>query len=55
MTTQTLDQRELTVVDRVAKQLLVDGQWLPARDGRTLDVEDPSTGTALCQVPDASV
>jgi succinate-semialdehyde dehydrogenase/glutarate-semialdehyde dehydrogenase len=55
MTTQTLDQRELTVVDQVAKQLLIDGQWLPARDGRNLDVEDPSTGAVLCQVPDASV
>ena len=55
MTTQTLDQRELTVVDQVAKQLLIDGQWLPSRDGRDLDVEDPSTGAVLCQVPDASV
>jgi succinate-semialdehyde dehydrogenase/glutarate-semialdehyde dehydrogenase len=31
----------------------VDGRWRPARSGRTLPVEDPSTGEALCSVADA--
>ncbi len=29
------------------------GRWRPARSGRTLAVEDPSTGEALCVVADA--
>ena len=35
------------------KELLVDGRWRPARSGRTLAVEDPSTGEAICAVADA--
>jgi succinate-semialdehyde dehydrogenase/glutarate-semialdehyde dehydrogenase len=53
MTTQTLDQREQRVVDLVPKAMLVDGAWVPAREGRTFDVADPSTGQVLCSVPDA--
>jgi succinate-semialdehyde dehydrogenase / glutarate-semialdehyde dehydrogenase len=31
----------------------VDGEWIPARSGRTIAVEDPATGQALGSVPGA--
>jgi succinate-semialdehyde dehydrogenase/glutarate-semialdehyde dehydrogenase len=43
---------ERSVVDRVTKGLLVGGTWRPASTGRTFPVEDPSTGTVLCEVAD---
>jgi succinate-semialdehyde dehydrogenase / glutarate-semialdehyde dehydrogenase len=46
-------EQEQSVVDRVAKQLFIGGQWREARTGRTLVVEDPSTREALCEVADA--
>ncbi len=46
-------EQEQSVVDRVAKQLFIGGQWREARTGRTLAVEDPSTREALCEVADA--
>jgi len=46
---------ERSVVDAVPKQLLIGGEWRDAAGGATLDVEDPSTGAALCAVADASV
>ncbi|GAA0530075.1 NAD-dependent succinate-semialdehyde dehydrogenase [Saccharopolyspora subtropica] len=46
--------REATVVDAAPKQLLIGGTWRPATGERTFDVEDPSTGRALCSVADAS-
>ena len=47
-------ESERSVVDRVAKDLLIGGKWVPAGSGATLEVEDPSTGSALCSVADAS-
>jgi succinate-semialdehyde dehydrogenase/glutarate-semialdehyde dehydrogenase len=35
------------------QRLLIDGEWRDARSGRTLAVEDPSTGQTLCRVADA--
>ncbi|WP_139827641.1 NAD-dependent succinate-semialdehyde dehydrogenase [Nesterenkonia sp. PF2B19] len=46
--------READVVAQAPKQLFIDGQWVDARGGRTLDVVDPSTGEVLCAVADAS-
>src|SRR3954453_20202904 len=46
--------QEQQVVESVDKQLFIGGEWRDATDGRTLAVEDPSTGEALCEVADAS-
>src|SRR3954447_15584969 len=46
--------QEQTVVDKVAKQLYIGGEWRDASGGETLAVEDPATGEALCEVADAS-
>jgi succinate-semialdehyde dehydrogenase/glutarate-semialdehyde dehydrogenase len=48
------NDREREVVERVPKDLLIGGAWRPAAEGRTFDVEDPSTGEALCAVADAT-
>jgi succinate-semialdehyde dehydrogenase / glutarate-semialdehyde dehydrogenase len=53
MSTITASQ-EQQVVDRVPKQLYISGVWRDGAKG-TFEVEDPSTGTALCEVADASV
>src|SRR4051794_2248552 len=46
--------KEQTVVDRVAKQLYIGGEWREASGGETLVVEDPATGEALCEVADGT-
>ena len=46
--------REQSVVDQVAKQLYIGGEWRDASGGETLTVEDPATGEALCEVADAT-
>jgi succinate-semialdehyde dehydrogenase/glutarate-semialdehyde dehydrogenase len=46
--------QEHEVLDRVDKRLLIGGEWREASGGATLRVEDPSTGEALCEVPDAT-
>ncbi len=50
---ESMDEKQ--VVERVSKQLLIGGQWRDAEGGKTLDVEDPSTGDVIAQVADASV
>ena len=32
-------------------QMLIGGQWVDAASGLTIDVEDPSTGQVIAQVP----
>ncbi|HLR85814.1 MAG TPA: NAD-dependent succinate-semialdehyde dehydrogenase [Nocardioidaceae bacterium] len=49
-----LQGREAEVVDRVGKRLFVDGRWRDAEGGATLPVEDPSTGSVIAEVADAS-
>ncbi|HUH08648.1 MAG TPA: NAD-dependent succinate-semialdehyde dehydrogenase [Egibacteraceae bacterium] len=44
---------EQDVVGSIAAQLLIGGKWRDARSGRTLAVEDPSTGATLAEVADA--
>ena len=45
---------EQTVVDAVEKHLYIGGEWIDASEGRTLEVDDPATGEALCEVADAN-
>ena len=45
---------EQDVIAAVPKQLFIEGQWVDATGGATLAVEDPATGTNLCDVADAS-
>jgi succinate-semialdehyde dehydrogenase/glutarate-semialdehyde dehydrogenase len=45
---------EQQVVDKVPNKLYVGGEWRDASGGATLEVIDPSTEEALCEVPDAS-
>ncbi|TLP78998.1 NAD-dependent succinate-semialdehyde dehydrogenase [Nesterenkonia sphaerica] len=47
-------ERETQVIDAAPKQLYINGQWRDARDGRVLEVHDPSTGKVLCTVANAS-
>ncbi|MEU4667127.1 NAD-dependent succinate-semialdehyde dehydrogenase [Amycolatopsis sp. NPDC023774] len=44
---------EAGVVGAVGKELFIGGKWVPAKSGKTFEVQDPSTGTALCEVADA--
>ncbi len=53
MSTITAGQ-EQAVVAAVPKGLFVGGTWRDATGGRTLPVEDPSTGETLCEVADAT-
>ncbi|MFF0339757.1 NAD-dependent succinate-semialdehyde dehydrogenase [Kribbella sp. NPDC004875] len=46
--------RERDVVEACPAALFIGGQWVAAEGGRTLPVEDPATGTTLCDVADAS-
>src|SRR5262249_47821050 len=46
---------EQQLVDAVPHQLLIAGEWRDAEGGATLTVEDPATGSALCEVADASL
>ena len=45
---------EQTVLDTVPTELYIGGEWRPAGGGGTLEVEDPSTGEALCEIADAT-
>jgi succinate-semialdehyde dehydrogenase/glutarate-semialdehyde dehydrogenase len=45
---------EQAVVEAVPKQLYIGGRWVDATEGRTLGVEDPSTGERIAEVADAS-
>ncbi len=51
----TVSERERTVVDGVQTGLFIGGRWRDASGGKTLRVEDPSTGDPLAEVADASV
>jgi succinate-semialdehyde dehydrogenase/glutarate-semialdehyde dehydrogenase len=43
---------ERDVIAAVPKQLLIGGVWRPAASGKTVPVEDPSTGAVLTEVAD---
>ena len=42
-----IETKEQSVVDGVAKQLYIGGEWRDAGGGETLAVEDPATGEVL--------
>ena len=46
--------QEQTIVDKVAKQLYIGGEWRAASGGDTLPIEDPATGETLCEVADGT-
>jgi succinate-semialdehyde dehydrogenase / glutarate-semialdehyde dehydrogenase len=46
---------EQTLVESVPKGLFIGGEWRPAAKGAEVDVQDPSTGEVIAQVPDAEV
>jgi succinate-semialdehyde dehydrogenase / glutarate-semialdehyde dehydrogenase len=46
---------EKSLLARVPTGLFIDGKWRDSSDGRTLEVEDPSTGETLASVADATV
>src|SRR3954454_14117550 len=50
----TIATKEQTVLDRVAKQLFIGGEWRDAGGGATLPIEDPATGGTLCEGADAT-
>jgi succinate-semialdehyde dehydrogenase / glutarate-semialdehyde dehydrogenase len=50
--TNTADEER--VVGAVPTGLFIGGTWRPAAGARTLTIDDPSTGKALCEVADAS-
>ena len=49
-----MPEQERDIVARVPKQLYIAGAWRDGSGGRTLGVEDPSTGEVLCDVADAT-
>src|SRR5665213_2979421 len=44
---------EAEVLAAVPKELFIAGAWRPAASGARLEVEDPATGQALCEIADA--
>ena len=50
-----LTDSEKSLLARVPTGLFIDGKWRAGSDGRTIDVEDPSTGETLASVADATV
>jgi succinate-semialdehyde dehydrogenase/glutarate-semialdehyde dehydrogenase len=50
-----LTDSEKSLLARIPMGLFIDGKWRDSSDGRTVDVEDPSTGQTLASVADATV
>ncbi|MEB0004269.1 NAD-dependent succinate-semialdehyde dehydrogenase [Cryobacterium sp. 10I1] len=46
---------EAELLRMVPKELFINGEWVPARDGATLDVVDPATGLVIASIADAGV
>ncbi|MBO0594612.1 NAD-dependent succinate-semialdehyde dehydrogenase [Nesterenkonia sp. E16_7] len=47
-------ERESELIESTPKRLYINGEWVDAQGGATLEVNDPSTGRLLCTVADAS-
>ncbi len=54
MSTAVESGQERKVVEGVHKQLYIDGEWRDGSEGGVLEVEDPATGEALCEVADGT-
>jgi succinate-semialdehyde dehydrogenase / glutarate-semialdehyde dehydrogenase len=50
-----LTDSEKSLLARIPTGLFIDGKWQDGSDGRTIDVEDPSTGETLASVADATI
>jgi len=50
-----LSDSEKSLIARVPTGLFIDGKWRDGSDGKTIAVEDPSTGDELVSVADATV
>jgi succinate-semialdehyde dehydrogenase / glutarate-semialdehyde dehydrogenase len=50
-----LTDSEKSLLAEVPTGLFIDGKWRESSDGRTLGVEDPSTGETLATVADATI
>jgi succinate-semialdehyde dehydrogenase/glutarate-semialdehyde dehydrogenase len=50
-----LTDSEKSLLARIPTGLFIDGKWRDGSDGRTIDVEDPSTGETLASVADATI
>ncbi|MDY7542704.1 NAD-dependent succinate-semialdehyde dehydrogenase [Cryobacterium sp. 5B3] len=46
---------EAELLRMVPKELFINGEWVPAGDGATLDVVDPATGLVIASIADAGV
>ena len=55
LTDSALTDSEKSLLARVPTGLFINGRWRPSSDGRTVDVQDPSTGETLTSVADATV
>jgi succinate-semialdehyde dehydrogenase / glutarate-semialdehyde dehydrogenase len=51
MSTATDEQR---LISDAPRKLLIAGEWSDASGGATMEVEDPATGEALCEIADAT-
>jgi succinate-semialdehyde dehydrogenase/glutarate-semialdehyde dehydrogenase len=49
------NQRENKLLAKISGGLFIGGAWVPSSSGATLDVFDPSTGTVIKTIADASV
>jgi succinate-semialdehyde dehydrogenase/glutarate-semialdehyde dehydrogenase len=50
-----LTDREAAVLGGVPSGLFIGGEWRPGAGGAWVEVEDPSTGVVIAQVPDAEI
>ncbi|HEU4807602.1 MAG TPA: NAD-dependent succinate-semialdehyde dehydrogenase [Homoserinimonas sp.] len=48
------ESREIELLASVPDQLFIGGQWRASSSGKTLDVQDPSTGKTIKQIADAT-
>ncbi|MFI7587702.1 NAD-dependent succinate-semialdehyde dehydrogenase [Spongisporangium articulatum] len=51
----SLSEREAEIVKAAPGGLFIGGSWLPSSSGKTVPVEDPSTGEQIAEVADATV
>jgi succinate-semialdehyde dehydrogenase/glutarate-semialdehyde dehydrogenase len=54
MTDTLTDTRESALLASVPDQLFIGGQWRASTSGKTLDVQDPSSGATIKQIADAT-
>ncbi len=50
----SISEQEKSAAEAAPRQLFIGGEWRDASGGATLEVEDPSTGEAICEIADAT-